>query len=67
MPFGGLFRDIGGLSLFKRRVLCIALYFKFVSKNNFENNFINQTYAKCAVSFQIGYFRLLGGRSGQIS
>ena len=66
-PFGGLFRDIGGLSIFWGRVLCIALYFKFVSKNTFENNFIDYMYAKFAVSSHIGYFRLLGGGSGQIS
>ena len=40
-PFGGHFRDIGGLTLFWGRVLCIALYFKFINKNYFENNFIN--------------------------
>ena len=34
-PFGGLFQDIGGSSLLGR-VLCIALYFKFISKSIFE-------------------------------
>ena len=40
-PFGGLFRDIGGLSLFGVGAFCFAIYFKFISKNTFENNFIN--------------------------